>query len=165
MVPSGRGAKRNIFTDAFIYSGRNLYWATAVCIHCIYQRVYTREEDKRAAYFLAFKNLTWRGKGRERGREGWGEREEDIHRKQHRLQTVQASEAGLVGKGSRADHAEALEVALSQVQGVTADRCRSWCHSLPCFTLLLCPEGRVAGHSHAVWTLALWLSSGGEEQA
>lgn len=135
---------------------------------CIYQCVYTREEDKRAAYFLAFKNLTWRGKGREwegEGKRGVGREEEDIHRKQHRLQTVQASEAGLVGKGSRADHAEALEVALSQMQGVTADQCRSWCHSLPCFTLLLCPEGRVAGHSHAVWTLALWLSSGGEDWA
>lgn len=35
----------------------------------------------------------------------------------------------------------------------------------PAFTLLLRPEGQVAGHSHSVQTLALWLDSGGKEQA
>lgn len=30
-MPSGRGAKRNVFTDVVIYSGRNIYWATAMC--------------------------------------------------------------------------------------------------------------------------------------
>ena len=27
-MPSGRGAKTNIFTDVVIYSGRNIYWET-----------------------------------------------------------------------------------------------------------------------------------------
>lgn len=49
-------------------------------------------EDRRDAYFLAFKNLMWRGRGREWEREGkresGGREREDIHRKRHKLQTV-----------------------------------------------------------------------------
>lgn len=29
-MPSGRGVERNVFTGAFSYSGRNIYWAPAV---------------------------------------------------------------------------------------------------------------------------------------
>ena len=30
-MPSGRGAKTNVFTDVVIHSGKNIYWETEMC--------------------------------------------------------------------------------------------------------------------------------------
>lgn len=30
-MPTGRGAKRHVFVDTSVYSGRNISWVTAVC--------------------------------------------------------------------------------------------------------------------------------------